>query len=220
MGLGFIYNLTIRDSRIANREYLDYNPSENPKDAYMLKPQDVVLLLKIITIPESDRENWGQPKLATHLCISASEVNAGIKRLRTAGLIGRLGKSTNVKNNPYFPILPACEEFLISGVKYSFPAELGEYTRGIATSYAAPVFENKITTGNDPIPIWPYAEGDKRGLTLKPLYATVPKSLTLYPDIPFYDLLALLDAIRQGKTRERALAEKLLKEKLKYDAST
>ncbi len=170
----------------------------------MLKPQDVVLLIKLLA---SVDYAWSQNQLALSLCVSVSEINAGIKRLRQAGLL-RLVKGENR------PVLAAAEEFLIFGVKYMFPAQLGEYTRGISTSYAAPVFKGQIALGKDPIPIWPYAEGDQRGLTLKPLYPSVPKSIMQYPDPAFYDLLVLVDAIRQGRIRERNMAIKLLKARL------
>lgn len=89
------------------------------------------------------------------------------------------------------------------------------YTRGIATSHAAPVFAKYILIGDDPIPVWPYAEGDKRGLALEPLYSSVPHSLAQHPDKLFYELLVLMDAIRSGRARERDIAIKLLRERMK-----
>lgn len=176
----------------------------------MLKPQDVVLLVKLLATTE--HLSWSQNQLALHLCVSVSEVNTAIKRLQKAGLLQHIqGKKI------FQPILPAVEEFLISGAKYVFPVQLGEYTRGIPTSYAAPVFKGQIALGQDPPPVWPDAEGTQRGLALKPLYPSVPKSITQYPDAAFYDLLALIDAIRQGRVRERNLAIKLLKERIHYE---
>ena len=158
---------------------------------------------------------YSQNKLATHLCMSPSEVHAGMKRLVVSGLLGRvvnkMGQS-NVIN--FIPIKAACEECLISGVKYFFPVALGEYTRGIATSYAAPLFEKLILIGDDPIPVWPCGDGNRRGLALEPLYRSVPNSLMQYPDQPFYELLVLIDAIRSGRARERNIAIKILKGKI------
>ena len=57
----------------------------------MLKPQDIVILLKILstmTLPENGLETFSQNRLAVLLCMSASEVNAGIKRLLLSGLLG------------------------------------------------------------------------------------------------------------------------------------
>lgn len=74
--------------------------------------------------------------------------------------------------------------------------------------------------GSDPIPVWPYGEGDKRGLAVEPLYRSVPQSITQFPDQLFYELLVLVDAIRFGRARERNIAIKLLKEKIKNDRSS
>jgi hypothetical protein len=183
----------------------------------MLKPQDIVIFLKILstmTLTQDSREALSQNKLAVLLCMSASEVNAGVKRLVLSGLLSPV-LTNNPKNKVIFlPSKSACEECLISGVKYFFPAKLGEYTRGIATSYAAPILKAHFILGDDPIPVWPYAEGDQRGLALEPLYSSVPKSLAEFPDQLFYELLVLVDAIRSGRTRERKIAITLLKEKI------
>jgi hypothetical protein len=146
--------------------------------------------------------------------MSASEVHAGIKRLMLSGLLGPVFTKDPKNKVVLRPVKEACEECLISGVKYFFPAQLGAYTRGVATSYAAPIFEKHIVLGNDPIPVWPYGEGDKRGLALEPLYRSVPISLSQFPDQLFYELLVLVDAIRTGRARERNIAIKLLQEKI------
>lgn len=178
----------------------------------MLKAQDVVLLLKLLAHP--DHLDWSQSQLALHLCISVSEVNAGLKRLKRSGLV-QLHAAFSEKR--YLPVLGACEELLISGIRYIFYAELGEPTAGIATSYAAPIFEKHIVMGQDPIPVWPYAKGDRRGFALEPLYSSVPQSVAEYPDQAFYDLLVLVDALRQGRARERSIAVKFLRERLSHD---
>ena len=46
-------------------------------------------------------------------------------------------------------------------MKYFFPIALGEYTRGMVTSYAADIFEKQIILGQDPVPVWPFAEGNQ-----------------------------------------------------------
>ena len=59
-------------------------------------------------------------------------------------------------------------EFLLHGIRYVFPAKIGGLTRGIPTSYAAPILRNEIVSGNDPIPVWPHSEGNEKGLALEP----------------------------------------------------
>lgn len=185
----------------------------------MLKPQDIVILLKILSIMvlnknDQDDAYLSQNKLATLLCMSVSEVNAGMKRLVLSGLLSPVLTEDPKNKIIFLPNKAACEECLISGIKYFIPVKLGAYTRGIATSYAAPILEKHFILGDDPIPVWPFGEGDKRGLTLEPLYSSVPKSLAQFPDPLFYELLVLVDAIRSGRARERNMAIKILKEKL------
>lgn len=173
----------------------------------MLKPQDIVILLKLLA--HKSHLDWPQHQLATHLVLSISAINASLVRLNQSGLV-----NLDLGDKRYQLVITSCEELLIHGVKYFFPAKLGEYTAGIATSYAAPVFKGLIMQGKEPSPVWPSARGDQRGMALTPLYHCVPNAVIQYPDKPFYDLLALVDALRQGRTRERNIAIKILKEKL------
>ena len=173
----------------------------------MLKPQDLVVLMKLLAHPK--HLNWTQHQLATHLCLSQSAINSSLIRLNKSKLL-----NLGITHTRYQPVITACEEVLIFGVKYFLPAKLGEYTAGIVTSYAAPVFDKLISLGQEPVPVWPSAEGNLRGFALEPLYHCVPASILHYPDQSFYDLLALVDALRQDRARERNIAAKLIKEKL------
>ncbi len=75
----------------------------------MLKGQDVVLLLKLIALRGRDKAT--QAELAVNLCISASEVNAALKRLKRAGLL-----VLDISSDELRPNIKACEEFLLHGV--------------------------------------------------------------------------------------------------------
>lgn len=181
----------------------------------MLKPQDIVILLKILSLDSTESNQQAnflsQNRIATVLCMSASEVHAGMKRLVLSGLLGPI-LNTNQKNKIiYLPIKAACEECLISAVKYFFPVTLGTYTIGLPTSYGATLFQKHIILGDDPVPVWPHALGTHRGLALEPLYRSVPDSLIQFPDPIFYELLALVDTLRHGRARERNIAIKLLR---------
>ena len=180
----------------------------------MLKPQDIVMLLKILAFMQDNDEIMPQNKLAVLLCMSASEVHAGMKRLVLSGLLSPVLIDDPKNKIILKPNKKACEECLISGVKYFFPAQFGAYTRGIVTSYAAPILEKHLILGDDPVPVWPYGEGNMRGLALEPLYSSVPNSIAQFPDSNFYEYLVLVDAIRSGRAREKNLAIQLLKEKL------
>jgi len=92
----------------------------------VLKPQDVYVVLKIVA--SGSRGPYAQ--LATELAMSPSEVHASVKRAQSAKLI----HGPELQNRPN---LAALEEFLVHGLKYAFPADRGEFTRGVPTSYAA-----------------------------------------------------------------------------------
>jgi hypothetical protein len=160
-----------------------------------LKPQDVVVLLKLL---EYDSRRPPYADIAKDLFLSVSEVHASVQRAKQARLATgqEHGESTNKA---------ALEEFLIHGLKYAFPAERGELTRGVATSYAAEPLKGRISAGSEPPPVWPFPEGKTRGYSLAPLYKTVPRAALRDPYL--YQMLALVDAIRDGRSRERKIAE-------------
>ncbi len=172
-----------------------------------IKSQDIVVLAKLLT---QKGTSSSQNSIASELCLSPSQVNSAYKRLVLAGLL-----TPYVPPDKPQPILQACVEFFIHALKYVFPAKLGELARGIPTSYAGPSLKDQIITGHDPIPVWPYGEGEERGVALKPLYPSVPESVIKYPDPLFYDLLTLIDAIRSGRAREKQIAAQKLSALLK-----
>jgi hypothetical protein len=61
--------------------------------------------------------------------------------------------------------------------------------------------------------VWPDAEGEVRGLTLEPLHRAAPAAARKDPVL--YGLLALLDALRDGRVRERQIAERELTARLR-----
>lgn len=176
----------------------------------MLKSQDCVVLVKLIA---HANRSWSLRDLAQETCISLSEVHSGINRLAKAKLIR---KSAGTQIGPA-PILAAAEEYLIHGLKYSFPAQLGEYTRGISTGIGAPAFKGLLVASDEPMPVWPDARGDKKGSSLLPLYSSIPQSIREYPDPVFYNLLTMIDVIRSGRARERQIAINLLKKTINHE---
>lgn len=166
----------------------------------VLKPQDIFIALKLLVL---DQKPWSYVKLAYELSMSASEINAGVKRGLQAGLL-----VPGDKNKQPHPNRKALEEFLIHGVKYAFPIDYGPPVRGMRTMYAAKPFEQEFIFDEHNPPVWPYAEGKHRGPSFSPLYKSVPKAAEQDPDL--YELLVLVDMIRGGRARERKLAEKKL----------
>ncbi len=107
----------------------------------------------------------------------------------------------------------ALTEFIVYGLKYVFPAEVSEVSRGIPTSFAAPVLKGKIMSAGELIYIWPDARGSDMGQSVAPLYKSVPMAVKLDPYL--YEYLALVDAIRLGNAREAEVATDELERKLK-----
>jgi len=167
----------------------------------VLKPQDVVILLRLVSLGEKE---WTYPALAHELSMSASEVHAGVKR----AIAARLMDASRQR-----PILGALEEFLVHGVRYAFPPDRGGLTRGLGTGCAGPPLQNLITQPDAPPPVWPDPGGDMQGLSFSPLYRTVPDAARR--DSGSYELLALTDAIRDGGAREREVAARELRARLK-----
>lgn len=168
-----------------------------------LLPQDVVVMVKLAV---SASENWTYDRLAHDLDMSPSMAYNAVKRSKQAGLYDLNNKRPNLK---------ALEEFLIHGVKYAYPPDVGGLTRGVPTAFASPGLKNHTFQGKPKgeYYVWPYPEGDYRGMSLSPLYKSVPEvALT---DSKLYEALGLIDAIRIGRAGERKLAEQLLAKMLK-----
>ena len=163
-----------------------------------LRPQDILILLKLLSY---QRRRPPMAQMGLDLSISSSEVHAALKRLVLSRLV-----SNDADGNR--PLLEPVEEFLVHAVKYAFPARRGGVTRGVPTSYAAPPLNKEIQPGSDLPPVWPFPEGQHRGVTFEPLYKTAPAAALRDPVL--YEMLALIDALREGRARERKLAEKEL----------
>ena len=166
----------------------------------MLKPQDIVIMLKLVV---RDGSEWSYPTLSHELSMSASEVHAGVKRAVAARLMD-MHRRIPVKRNLL--------EFLIHGVKYAYPPDRGGITRGIATSYAALPLKELIVQPDEPPPVWPDSEGQVRGYEFSPLYRSVPHACRVDPKL--YELLALVDAVRDGRARERKIAVKEIRSRI------
>lgn len=176
----------------------------------VLKPQDIFITLKLVALGQRP---WTYVSLANELFMSASEINAGVKRAIRAKL---LASPANRSESPK-PIVIALEEFLVYGVKYAFPPDRGELTRGIPTSSAGPPLANIADHSEELPPVWPAPDGPMRGSAFSPLYRSAPKAAM--GDTNLYELLALLDAVRDDRSRQRNLAARELTARLKVSNS-
>jgi hypothetical protein len=168
-----------------------------------LRPQDVLVLLKLAS--------QGEPfstyaDLAEALGLGVGEVHRSLKRSAAARLYNEQSRRPMMRN---------LREFVVHGVPYAFPAHPGAPTRGLPTAHAAAPLEGMIAGSPDSVagtPVWPHADGTVRGNAIEPLYPCAPDAALRDPQL--YELLALVDALRIGRARERSLAAAELNRRL------
>lgn len=168
------------------------------KKHYGIKPQDIVIVLFVASNCDGE---FKVGDVAKALNISQSEVSEGLKRARSSKLINQ---SKKVFRLTLF-------EFLIFGIKVTFPVAPGSIARGVPTAHSGPPLNSHIVGGDENY-VWKDSSGNARGMIIDPLYKTIPKVAIKYPK--FYELLCLVDAIRIGRAREVNLARQILKERL------
>lgn len=199
-----------------------------------LKPQDFLVALKLVAWGD---QRWTYARLAQELGISVSEAHACIKRGLQAGLLvdtallapppeaapgvqeavavyrvparprrAKAAMATNA-DNPARIHGRNLAEFAVHGAKYAFPADKLPVSVGVPTSHSAPAFAGVFAPGSDDW-VWPHPNGTVRGQGVEPLHPSVP--FAAMQDARLYEMLALFDALRVGRARERGMALKRL----------
>jgi hypothetical protein len=161
-----------------------------------LRPHDLCVLLQLTLTPGITYR-----ELAARVGQSVGEAHNAAKRLEVARLCSPSRGTVNRS---------ALLEFLVSGVPYVFPGELGPETRGVPTAHSGPALRNEFDSPH--VVVWPSADGDTRGLGLAPLCSSAPRLVESNPDL--YRLLTIVDALRVGRARERHMAADILKAEL------
>jgi hypothetical protein len=162
-----------------------------------MRPQDVLVAVKLALAPPQTRPTY--PELAAALEMSLSEVHGAVKRATAAGLVDSNRRANRV----------ALLDFLVQGLKSAFVPKRGPLTRGMPTAHGAPPLDQIVGLGAEPPPVWPDPDGTVRGESFEPLYRSVPKAAKKDPKL--YEALCLIDALRGGRPRDRALAEEYLR---------
>lgn len=169
----------------------------------MLKKQDILILLKLVTYKGAP---FVMKDVAAALKISPSEVSESLERSKGCGLID---------SNKQKVQRLALEELLVHGVKYVFPATPGRKVRGVPTAYSATPIKELIASDKSDIVVWPHPKGTHKGVSITPLYRTVPE--VVQNDSELYQLLVIVDCLRLGRRREIELAKEELKKRLAYE---
>ncbi|MFK7756003.1 MAG: hypothetical protein AB8B53_03610 [Flavobacteriales bacterium] len=166
--------------------------------ANQLKPQDIVLLLRLAC---EDNPTWNQKTIAESIGLSQSEVSEAVSRCKYSSLLDPKGKTV---------MKMALMEFLQFGLRYVFPQKPGAVVRGVPTSHSASPLKEEITSTE--AYVWPYGKGTVKGHSIAPLYSSVPEAALKNKKL--YEMLALADALRVGRAREKEMAIKELKKRL------
>lgn len=156
-------------------------------------PFDVALGLRLL------RPSGTISRLAEEMAVATSQVHAALGRLALAGLVRPDGRSANARS---------LGEFVLTGVRYAFPAARGALANGVPTAYSAPALAAVVDATD--VVVWPLTGGGGgvRGFSIPPLYARATSLPETSPET--YRLLTLVDALRIGDPRTRNAARELL----------
>lgn len=156
----------------------------------MLRGQDVLLLLRLLDMPE-------EPKLlalSRELGLAVATIHRSLARLLEAGLIDESRRARPAQ----------VEEFMFHALRYLFPPRLRGEARGVPTAWAAPPLREHFAPTEGLPPVWPHPSGTVRGIALDPIHARAPR-LALDNHM-LYGRLAIADALRLGDARLRSIA--------------
>jgi hypothetical protein len=141
--------------------------------------------------------------VALDLGLSQAEIAYSLERLKWAHLVDDSKRKVQRL---------AAIEFLVHAVKYFHPAVLGAPSRGIPTARSSTPL-SKMLVGEEGLDlVWPTDEGKARGISVSPIYETAPGAAA--KDSGLHELLALVDSLRVGGSREKKLAEVELKKRI------
>ena len=155
-----------------------------------MRPQDVVVLLKIISY---QGKHWYNKTIASELNLSPAEISLSLERSAHSGLINTEKKL--VKKQALF-------EFIKYGLRYVFPQLPGDISRGMLTGISHPYIRDKFISDRNYV--WPHPYGEDKGLSVLPLYPGAVDAAR--KDAQLYLMLTLIDILRIGRTRERNFA--------------
>lgn len=149
------------------------------------------MALRLLLVPEDRYE-----PLAAALATSTSAVHRSVARLQQSGLCVK-GRRTIIKS--------AFREFLMHGMRYSFPAVIGAEREGVATASMHPEVARVVDGDRDSSSfVWAREGGSSRGASLVPLFPGVLEVAARDPRM--HELLATVDVLRSGGDGARRAA--------------
>jgi hypothetical protein len=164
-----------------------------------LRGQDIVVGCKL----SLTQIQWTENSLSIDLSLPKSEIHYSLMRLSRAKLYDE--KRRKILQRSLF-------EFLSHGVKYFFALQPGGPALGMPTEFSCPTLKSYLSESTFGVPVWPDPHGSVYGYTVLPLHKCVPKACSL--DGELYELLSLVDAIREGGARSISVAIDLIDQRL------
>jgi predicted transcriptional regulator len=163
-----------------------------------IRPQDIVVLLKIILW---EGKTWQNKDLAQELFLSTSEISDSLMRCQYAKLLD---------HSKHKVMRHALYELIRYGLPYFYASEPGAITQGMLTAHSHPYMSKMIPSETKYV--WPDPEGHFRGQSIEPLYPKQVEAAKM--DDMLYEILAMIDVCRVGKNREKKMADPYLQKHL------
>lgn len=133
--------------------------------------------------------------------MSKSAVANSLNRLIALGLVKEEEGARRVNKLAF-------RDLLENAIRWVAPAKLGDFELGLPTAQSADVLAEKLVADADPV-VMPLPHGPMRGRAVSPLHPLAPKAAAR--DERLHRLLAIIDALRMGRARDRQVAAKELR---------
>jgi hypothetical protein len=159
-----------------------------------LQPVDLLIALKVTACAPA---RCSVRTLERELGVSKSAAANSLRRLRELGL------ARSVEGGPQVNKL-ALRECLEHAVKWIAPARVGDFELGLPTSHSEAAIGARLAGAQEEVLVMPLAHGPVRGRAVTPLHPLAPAAAARDPKL--HRLLALVDAFRIGRARDRRIA--------------
>lgn len=191
-------------------------PSDDPAREEILHQYG--LSLEFDDIFETFVHNYSLASVGERLELSKAEVHRSHNRLQEANLL-KVTEERPFAAGPWLN-LHNVAEWVLYGVRYAHPAKNTGFGIGIPTGFNCPLIANSEMMPPDPANVLAgpssFMISECKGVIITPLDKRLSTGLQLSPQ--FYELIALVDAVRIGGPRELRYAREGLKDKFAFIA--
>jgi hypothetical protein len=162
----------------------------------MVKQADIYVLSGLL----AHEGEWTYRSLAEDLHVPLAVVQRALARAEEANLYVPHRREVH---RAHF------EELAVHALRFIAPARLGPILPGVPAAWAAePMAKAIFSSGNEPPPVWPHAEGGVRGQAVEPLHQSASEAVRNWAELG--EVLASVDSLRVGDVRVRSVAQGFL----------